>query len=82
VEVFGIQPGAQAGIVNVGVAVPEIRGQGALDLEVIEMQFNERNVPREMALHVARAYVEAGDAAGFPLCFHNHTHPFRWKGMR
>jgi len=81
-QVFGFQPGAQAGIVNISVAVPEIGRKRALDLQVIEVQFDLRNVLWKMALDVARADMKTGHAPGLPLCFHYHNHPFEQVGMR
>lgn len=81
-QVFGFQPGAQTGVMNICVAFPEIGRQCALDLQVIEVQLDLGNVSREVALHVASAHMKAGHASGLPLCFHYHSHPFEQVGMR
>jgi hypothetical protein len=79
VQVFGFEPGAKTGIVNVRVAIPKVRSQRALDTQVIEVQLDLGDVPGKMALHIACAHVESGDAPGLSLCFHNHNVSFYRK---
>jgi len=44
-----------------------------LNLEMIQLQLNEGDVPREIPSNVRSTYVEPGESATFALCFDYHT---------
>jgi hypothetical protein len=54
---LGFKPGAKSGIEDFRLILPEIRRQVALDLEMIQLQFNEGDSAREIALNVGSANV-------------------------
>jgi len=41
-HVFGLEPGAQPGVVDFRLALPKIRLQSALNVEVIKLEFDGR----------------------------------------
>ncbi|MDR3775513.1 MAG: hypothetical protein P4K97_01355 [Terracidiphilus sp.] len=75
VEIFGFQPGAQPGIVDLGLALPEIRSEAALDLQMIQLQLNHRNAPGKVTADVADADVEPGDNTALAMGFDYHKAP-------
>jgi len=77
VAVLGLQPRAQPGIVNLRLVLPETGLQSALNLEMIQLQLDARNLFREITPNVPGANVEPGDSASLALRFDHHTHlPF------
>jgi len=52
--------------------LPEIRRKIALDLQMIQLQLNEGDASRKIALNVTAAHVQAGNSAAFALCFDYH----------
>src|ERR1700722_18383359 len=75
VEVLGFEPCAKAGIVDFGLAMPEVRLEAALDAKVAELQFDVSRAFREISTHIVRSYVEAGNAVTSALCFDHHKVP-------
>jgi hypothetical protein len=73
VKVLRDQPGAQAGIVNLRLTAPEAGLQTTVNLEMIELQLDHRNVLGKIATHVGDANVQSGDTATPGLCFDNHA---------
>ena len=73
-QVLCFQPRAQPGIVDLGLAVPEIGSQSALNIEVIELQLYDRDVFGKIATNVRRAHEESGKTPAFAVCFYNHIH--------
>ncbi len=55
VHVLGFQPRTQARIVDLGLALPKIRSQSTLDRKVIQLQFNRRDIFREVPPHIVCA---------------------------
>jgi hypothetical protein len=71
--VLGLQPGTEAGIVDFGLIVPEAGAQTALDLEMIQLQFDYGDVFRKITANVRCTDVESSEAAALALCFDYHT---------
>ena len=71
---FEFQPYAQAGIVDLGAAVPEIGIKGALDLKIVEPQLDGGCSPREVAPRIRFADMEAGIGKSVAIGFHQHDH--------
>ncbi len=42
---------------NLGLILPEVRTQLALNAQMIELQFNFRDVPREVAPHIIGPHI-------------------------
>ena len=62
-----LQPFAQAGVVNLGVALPKVGRQRALDVEVIEPEFDGRFAFAEIAMRVRFADMQAGTVAAVSM---------------
>jgi len=73
-HMLGLEPGAQPGVVDFRLALPKIRLQSALDVEVIELEFDGRNVILKIAPHIGFANVKPGNTAGFGMRFYNHRY--------
>ena len=74
-HVFGLKPGAQPGIENFRLPLPEVWIQSALNIEVIELQFDGRNMFLEVAPHVGLTNVKPGNSATFGVGLYNHRLP-------
>jgi len=74
-QVFRFQPRAQPRVVDLGFAIPEIRLQTALDMQVIELKLNNRNVLGKIAANVRRAHMKSSEAPTLTVCFYNHDAP-------
>jgi hypothetical protein len=70
--VLGFKPRAQSGIEDLRLILPEIRRQIALDLQMIQLQFNEGYTAREITLNVARANVQSCNSTTLALRFDYH----------
>jgi hypothetical protein len=57
VIILGLEPRAEAGIVNLGLVLPKIRPQPTLNLEMIQMQLDDRNVHWEISPNIGYADV-------------------------
>lgn len=57
---FEFQPAAEAGVMDLRMALPEVGGESALDVEVIEMKFDAGLATAEVAPRVGFADEEAG----------------------
>ena len=75
VEIFGFEPGAEPGIVDFGLALPEIGLQTALDAEMPELQFNVLGAFRKIAADVIGSDVQSGEAVAFAMSFNQHEEP-------
>jgi hypothetical protein len=58
--------------------MPEIGLQIALNLQMVELQFDGRNASRKIALNVIIAHIQTRDTATLTLRFDNHMHPLFW----
>jgi hypothetical protein len=73
VEVLGHQPGAQPGIVNLRLAAPKAGLEAAVNLEMIQVQFDHRNVLGKIAARVCDADEQSGDTATLGVCLDYHA---------
>jgi hypothetical protein len=56
-HVFRLEPGAQPGIEDFRLALPKVGIQSALDVEMVELEFDGWNVILKVAPHVGFANV-------------------------
>jgi hypothetical protein len=59
--------------VNHGLTAPEAGFEAALNLEVAQLQFDDRNMPRKITARVGDANVQSGDTDTPGLCFDYHA---------
>jgi hypothetical protein len=71
-QMLGFKPCAKSGIEYFRLILPEIRRQVALDLEMIQLQFNEGDSAREIALNVGSANVQSSNSTALALRFDYH----------
>jgi hypothetical protein len=72
VKVFGFQPGAEPGIVNLRLALPKVRLQPTLNLKVIQVQLNNHNMPGKITPDIGSSHMQPSQATAFALCFDHH----------
>jgi hypothetical protein len=75
VHVLGFEPCAQTGVVDFGLALPEVGSQSTLDPEMIQLQFDGRDVLGEVAANVVAADVDPRETLTFALRFDYHKTP-------
>jgi hypothetical protein len=73
-HVPGFKPGAQPWVEDLRLALPEIRLQPALNLEMIQLQLDARNVFGEIAADIVHAHMKPCDSASLALCLDDHTY--------
>ena len=73
VEVFRFEPEAETRVANLTAAKPEFRTEPTLNLEVVELQFDDCRVPSEVAHCVDRADFDAGKDVALVLRFDDHV---------
>ena len=81
-KVFGFKPRAKPGIVNLGLVLPEVGIETALDAEMPELQFDVLCPSREVAPDVFRSDVESGDTMTFAMRFDDHKVPALQNRLR
>src|SRR6185437_11247693 len=59
-------------IVNLGLTLPEIGLQSALNAKMPQLQFNVLRPLREIPAHVIRSHVQSSHAMTFALRFNHH----------
>jgi hypothetical protein len=64
----------QPGIVDFRLILPEARFQIALNLQVIQLQFDNRYLSGKVPAHVASAHKQSGQPMTFALSFDHHNH--------
>lgn len=74
VHVLGFKPCAEARVINLGLALPEIWRQSTLDPKVIQLQFDCRDILWEVTPHVIGADVKPAESPTFTLSFDYHKH--------
>ena len=74
-KVLGFKPGAEPGIVDFGLALPEVGLKTALDAEMPELQFDVLGAYRKIAADVIRSDMQSGDTMTFALRFNHHRGP-------
>jgi hypothetical protein len=57
VEILRLQPRTEPGIVNLRLVLPKVWLQPTLNLEMIQMQLDDRNVPGEISPDIGSADV-------------------------
>jgi hypothetical protein len=72
VEILGFQPGAEPGIVNLRLVLPKVRLQPALNLEMIQVQLDDRNVLGKITPDIGSTDVQSRDTTALALCFDHH----------
>ena len=75
VHVLGFEPGAEAGIGDLRLAIPEVGIETALNPEMVKKQFDGGNAIREIAPDIVNAHMESGDSMSFVLSFDYHKEP-------
>lgn len=73
-QMLGLKPSAETRVENLRLSLPEVRVQPTLDLQMIQLQFNDSDGLREIAPDVGNPDVETGDAATLGVCFDHHTY--------
>jgi len=71
-HVLRLQPGAQPGVVNLGLAAPEARVQPTLNPQMIQLQFDNRSFFRKIPPDISWSYVESGNAEADGMSFDYH----------
>lgn len=74
VEVLGFKPGTEPGIVDIRLVMPKAGVQPALNLQMIELQLNNRNSLGKITPNVGYTHMQPGEAAPLALRFYNHTY--------
>jgi len=72
VVVLGLQPCTETRVVNLGLVLPKVRPQPTLYLEMIQMQLDNRDIPREIPPDIRCADVQSRHSTAAALCFHYH----------
>ena len=72
VIILGLEPRAEAGIVNLGLVLPKIRPQPTLNLEMIQMQLDDLKVPGKITPDIGSADVQPCHTTAFALCLDHH----------
>ncbi len=75
VEILRFEPGAEAGVVDFRLALPEVGLEAALDAEMPELELDVLRAFWEVAADVIRSDVQPSNAVTFALCFDNHLEP-------
>lgn len=73
-HMLGLEPRAEARIVDFGLTLPEIRRQAALDPKMIQFQFDGRNILWKIATDIIRPDVQSRETLTFALSFDHHIH--------
>lgn len=74
-EILRFKPGAEPGVVNFGLALPEVGLETALNTEVPELQFYVLRALREVAADILISDIQARQAVTSTLCFDYHGVP-------
>jgi hypothetical protein len=72
-KLFGFKPGAQPGVKDLRVAIPELWFQAALDSQMAQLEFNVLRTPGKIAPDVVGADVQASYPVTFAVSFYNHV---------
>ena len=78
-----LKPLAQARIVDLRVALPEVERQRALNVKIVELKFDGGRTLTEVAPGVRVADIQPGTGRSFSICLHKHGAPSRsWRFPR
>jgi hypothetical protein len=73
-HVLGLKPGAKPGIEDFRFTLPEVWIQSALNVEMVELQFDCWNVFTEISPHIGLANVKPSDTTAFGVSFYDHRY--------
>ena len=73
-HVFGLKPGAEPGIEDFRLTLPEVWIQSALNIEMVELQFDCWNVFTEISPHIGLANMKPSDTTAFRVSFYDHRY--------
>jgi hypothetical protein len=68
----GLQPGAQPWVVNLRLALPKVRRQPALNLEMIQKQLDDRNAAGKITADIGNANMQSGHPVTLGMSFDYH----------
>ena len=71
---LGLEPSAESRVENFRLSPPEIRVQPTLNLQMIQLQFDNGDGLLKITPNVGNPDVETGDAATLGVCFDHHTY--------
>jgi len=74
VHVLRLQPRAEPRVVDLRIVSPETRFQAALNLQMIQLQFDCRNVLGKIAADIRSANMKRSRTTAFGMCFDDHTY--------
>jgi hypothetical protein len=69
---LGLQPCAEPGIVNLRLVPPKVRRQPTLNLEMVQMQLDHRNMVWEITADIGNANVQSSQPVTPGMCLDNH----------
>jgi hypothetical protein len=67
-----VQPFAESGIVNLWMSVPKLRGQTALNTQMIQLKLDHAYAFGKVAASISSADEQARNFTSLALCFHQH----------
>ncbi len=75
VHVPGLKPGAEAGVVNLRIVLPEFGAQFALNAKVIQLQLDDGDRRRKIAPDIACTYMQSDDFSTLAMRCDHHEAP-------
>jgi len=72
-EILCLEPGTEPRIVNLRLVLPKVRRQPTLNLEMIQLQLDNRNIPWKITPDIGDTDVQSRKAAALALCFDHHN---------
>jgi len=69
---LGLQPCAEPGIVNLRLVLPKVRSQPTLNLEMVQMQLDDRDVAWEITANIGNANVQSSQPVALGMCLDYH----------
>jgi len=73
-KVLGFKPGAETRIVDIRLVVPEAGVEPALNLQMIELQLDNRDSLGKIAPNVGYTHMQPREAAPLASRFDHHTY--------
>lgn len=80
VHMLGFEPRAKARIEDLGLSLPEIGREPALDPEVIQLQFNGGDILGKIPPDIICTDEQSRESPSFTLCFDYHMAPALQRG--
>lgn len=81
-ETLCLQPCTEPGIANLGLVLPKVRLQPTLNLKMIQLQLDNRNVLWKITPDIGDTDVQSRKAAALALCFDHHKMPALQREMK